>query len=139
MFNWEIDPSATETTESGRRLLLVTIGVQQIVDTDTGDVIDTAPVAEYIYEDILAAIFNREEYTSRICLGCTPPLIVTYENRLVMHNNQISEEVEKILGVLKTAQRDNVYEVLVNSQLNYDTRAQISKEYREVKIGRAHV
>ena len=132
IINWEIVPEATVKADNGRKMLLVNIGDQQIVNTDTGEIIDTSPVSEYIYEDILHAIFSREEYTSRLCLGCTPQLIVTYENRLVMHNEEVSLEVEKVIEVIKKADRHNISEVLVNSQLNYETKVPISKEYRDV-------
>ena len=131
--NWEIDTSAERVIENGRKLFLVKIGVQQIKDSETGQIIDTAPITEYIYEDILRAVFGgNEEYTIRTCLGYTPQLIVTYENRLVMHNDEVDNEVQKVLKATEKLNGKDISESLVNSLLNYNTQAQISKEYRKL-------
>lgn len=128
---WEIDTSSVRENEHGRKLINVKIGVQQIVDCDTGNVVDATSVTEYIYEDILRNLFmNGEEYAARICLGYFPQVVVTYENRLVIHNEEISEEVEKIQEVIKDYNNREISEILVNSLLNYNTQAQISKEYK---------
>lgn len=131
--NWEIDPEATYKNDNGRKLILVKIGVQQIVDSDTGRVVDTTPVTEYVYEDILRSIFTKaDEYSTRICLGCTPQLVVTYENRLVIHNEDISKEMDKIMNVAKGYDPKSISESLVNSLLNYNTLMPLSKEYRSI-------
>ena len=130
---WESDTSDIKENELGRKLINVKIGVQQIVDNDTGRVIEAIPVTEYMYEDICRNLFcNSEEYAARICLGYFPQVVVTYENRLVIHNEDVSEEVEKIQKVIKGYEKKSIAEVLVNSLLNYKTQVHISKEYRNL-------
>ncbi len=131
--NWEIDTSNIKENELGRNLVNVKIGVQQIIDNDSGRVTDTIPVTEYMYEDVLRNLFcNSEEYAARICLGYFPQVVVTYENRLVIHNEDVSEEVEKIQEVIKSYEKKSIAEILVNSLLNYNTQVHISKEYRNL-------
>ena len=130
---WEISADKTKENENGRRSFLVKIGVQKVVDSDTGEEISTDPVAEYVYEDILRKMFtDPEEYSVRVNLGCEPQLIVTYENRLVVHNDEISEMIEKVRNVITGLKIEDISEMLVNSYLNFCTLAPLSKEYRKL-------
>lgn len=130
---WELDTSNIMENEFGRKLINVKIGIQQIVDSESGGVVDTTPVTEYMYEDVLRNLFvNGEEYTARICLGYFPQVIVTYENRLVLHNEDVSEEIDKIQEVIKSYDKKEISEILINSLLNYNTQAQMSMEYRSL-------
>ena len=131
--SWALDTESTITNSSGRRSFLVKIGVQQIADSDTGEVLDTTPITEYVYEDILRKIFTDcEEYSVRTNLGYEPQLVITYENRLVLHNDEISGMVEKIRDVIKEYDEKDISEVLINSLLNYNTQAQRTPEYKKL-------
>lgn len=130
---WALDTEKTKENENKRRSFLVKIGVQKVVDSDTGEEISTAPVTEYIYEDILRMLFtDPEEYQVRVNLGCEPQLVVTYENRLVVHNDEMSETIERVRNVISTYKKEDIAEVLINSYLNFMTLAPLSKGYRKL-------
>lgn len=130
---WEMDTENILRDGMGRRAISVKIGMQNITDSVTGQVVSATPIYEYIYEDILRNIFSdSEEYAVRVNLGCEPQITITYENRLVMHNDMIAKEVEKINKAVEDTELRDIVEILVNSQLNFNTKAPVSKEYREL-------
>ena len=130
---WQYDPEYTKEMQHGRKLMLFSIGIQQMVETETGRIINSTPVTEYIYEDVVRNIFaNPEEYSARVNLGCEPQVVVTYENRLVIHNETVGNEVEKILEIAKRFKLKDIADILVNSELNYNTLTPLSKRYRSL-------
>lgn len=130
--SWEIKPDKIIKNEQGRKSVPVKIGVQQVV-MDNGEIISTTPVYEYIYDDILRKILgDSEEYAVRVNLGCDMQLVITYENRLVVHNDRMQEEIEKVHELAKAYGYEEISAELVNSQLNFMTLAPLSKEYKKL-------
>ncbi len=131
--SWQLDTANIKENDNGRRLFPIKLGVQNIVNSDTGEIQSTIPCVEYIYEDILRNIFaNTQEYHTRVALGCKPQLIVTYENRLVVHNDEVYVEIEKIQSVLKDYKLEDIADEVVNSLLNYNTQEFMSDKYRKL-------
>lgn len=129
---WSIIDSKSKQDKNGRTEWCVEIGTQQIVDNETQRILDSSPLEEYIYKDILQNAFsNPHEYNISVNLGYNPPIVITYDNRLVIHNDQIQEMVTTVIDAIKDYKIEDIAPLLISSLLNLQNEDKLSKDYKD--------
>lgn len=121
---WKNVPDS-ERKDDERSILRVEIGQMVTVDDQTKEVIREKPIQEDVYLDILQGLFSGQSYTAVATLGYEPQMIITYEGRLVIHNDYIPNyvrQVKKIFGKVK-------YSAGVKAMLNYVANVNSGEKY----------
>lgn len=129
---WKEDESKRRTSEDGRTECCVEIGVQQIVEEDTGEIVRTEHVSEYIYKDIKDKILAApSDFDVRINMGFKPQLAVLYCNRFVVYNDQVQREARRIKQFMEDLKTERYIGAAINSVLNIQGRARQSEELKD--------
>jgi len=124
---WSSDPEKARAAANGREMMYVGIGSCIHHDDNT-----TEEIFEYIYRDILLGIFkNDKSYKLKMTLGHTPNIVITYDGLLVIHNDILLKEVEKIKEAILTLPKELIANCIANSVLNQMGLEKTSDELKQ--------
>lgn len=117
----------------GRKLLCIEIGKKQILDEETQALIKEEYLYEYVFLDILRALFIRgNSYRTKITVGYEPKLVISYDGRLVIHNDRISEYVISIMHAMAMIDEELEVRALVNAVLNEKCGERYSADFHKL-------
>lgn len=84
-----------------REIASVGIGKCIVMDDNTGEMIEEKIIYEDIYKDVMQGFFTDTKfYKTYIVLGCEPAIVISYDGRLILHNDKMkgySQSIQKAL------------------------------------------
>lgn len=118
----------------GRKIWQVEIGKKIFMDSKTEAILSEESITEDIYLDIIQGIFtNKDTYAAKTTLGYTPQLVISYEGKLVVHNDVMSNYITDILNALKQIDRTLEVKALINTIMCEKMNTKLSADMRKVQ------
>lgn len=130
--NTWINMDEREDPGTGRVIFHVAIGEKVIEKEDQKK--DKEELAEDIYMDILQNFFlNRSGYNLSITLPCEPKIVLSYDGRLVYHNDKIQKYEEQVITLLRKLKIDPAVQAMVNYVANENNGEKYSSQLRKIQ------
>lgn len=130
--NTWINMDEREDEETGRVIFHVAIGEKQIQKEENKT--ETEELAEDIYMDILQNFFlNRSGYNLSITLPCEPKIVLSYDGRLVYHNDKIQKYEEQVISLLRKMKINPAVQAMVNYVANENSGEKYSDTLRRIQ------
>lgn len=135
MSSWQYDAEQSRLEEdSNRYILSVQIGEKLTIDEETSEKLDQEQLAEDIYLDTLQGIFlNQKGYEVTVTLGYEPQVVITYEGRLVMHNDKIPQYEKEVMDLLKKTKSNILVQMLVDFTAHENSGSKYTELARHVQ------
>lgn len=133
--DWKNNPDDSRE-EDGKVIFRVDIGKKLVMDEEKKTVVSENALAEDIYLNILQDIFSQNSsYRVVATLGYEPQLVISYDGRLVAHNDKIDGYVAMVMEALKKSKYEADIKVLINYVLNETVGAKYSSTLKRLQTG----
>lgn len=128
---WSNMPDKTRHDDMGRVIVNIEIGVKQIISS--GKICSVESMCEDMYIDILKGlVVDKLSYMTYVNLASEPKITISYDGRLVIHNDKISGYVEDIMTVLNDIEDSIKYDALVDFVLNENVGNKYGEAFRRL-------
>ena len=121
-----------DRTDYGRLIVNIEIGEKRIIN-DSDDVVKTIPLCEDIYIDILKGImYEKNLYQTYLTLGCTPNMVISYNGRIIVHNDKINDYIQIVTDILEEYDLGKLCDCLKSFILNENAKNKYENDLKKL-------